>query len=465
MSASIGQAKLDCNQIKLLNSKLCQIAQSQEWDDGENSELGLVGQSNLMMRVFNSAKVPEISEELERNTDATDFVIDEELILEAFKFLNLFHICLSSAGCPLNAAEKQKFTSICVVLIYEYLRTDHHWSKPSLTCSAQVLLAKILQLHQVDSIGRLLQTSNTGRKTVFQSAGDILRPFLHKDRWKRDPAAVACYVSLLTELKSPAIGDCLAEIFPPMLNLIDDFELKHKLMGITCAQHVVDNTTKSELFWYGRAEVLYSALHHLLYSKEPDLIHLLLPCLLKLCKVIDFNTADKNNASLPTTKLDDVYGVFLSNMDLENCWSLRREYAQMMCHFIEDLGIQVLKHIPKTLSVVENYLEIQDSLEEATRSSALRALIKLAEVAWPRMNQHLCRVMQLLVKLVVDICYCSKPKGDSNHGKLLSLIQEVVLVMSLLNKSSVLEILDSVLNSDVINADVKSFVKQLKAAV
>ena len=454
---------IELNEIKALSVNVCKIVQ------GTQDECDFLSRSDafhqLLSRLLDAARVSRVSDDLERNSEALDFLVNEECVQEVFKLLTLFHIYLLTANCPLSDSDKLYFTSVCLILILEYADVKHPWSKPTLSCAAELLLAKLLQMHNVLNTCELLMVSSPGHKNVFQSMIEVLKPRLRKNHWKQNPASVVCFTAILTELKSPEVGNYLSDILPLLLNLIDDFEAKNKIVGLKCVQHLLSNTTKSELFWYGRADVLYAAVQPSLYSNDPEVMHHALPCMLQLSLVIDFNATPKE-VSVQYTKLDDVYGVVLTNMNLESSWSLRREYSQVFSAFIEALGVQVLKHSEKTLNVIEHYIDIPDSQDEATRVNTLRALVKLIEAAWPRIDRNLCRIVQMLLKLIVDTTDANMEAGakaevNGDACDLLTLVKEAVALLSLLNHDKTTEILRSVLQIDLLHASAKEIVKDI----
>ena len=57
------------------------------------------------------------------------------------------------------------------------------------------------------------------------------------------------YTILNTQVKMPDFSNHLDVVLPPSLNMVDDHELEYKILGVTCLQHIIDNTSSSELNW------------------------------------------------------------------------------------------------------------------------------------------------------------------------------------------------------------------------
>ncbi len=48
----------------------------------------------------------------------------------------------------------------------------------------------------------------------------------------------------------PHLSDHLEVVLPPSLNFVDDHEVDNKVLSVTCLQHIISNTSSSELRWY-----------------------------------------------------------------------------------------------------------------------------------------------------------------------------------------------------------------------
>ena len=73
---------------------------------------------------------------------------------------------------------------------------------------------------------------------VLRWAIEDLSPKLSKTSWRNFPAAQFCFSWILHQISFPDLGPHLAQFLPFCLCFTDDWEVKNKLMGLTCLNHV-----------------------------------------------------------------------------------------------------------------------------------------------------------------------------------------------------------------------------------
>lgn len=420
---------------------------------------------DFLAYLYKFSKIVELPSNFEGASATQKYSIDEPLAQEVFRLLTIFQMYLANKRSLFNARDIQVFTAVCSLIIVEHSQSTEAWATCALTNTAQILLAKILQMHDIETMEQLLSLMIDHKQCVFKTACDVLRPFLSKDRWQSNPASVVTFLSMLKEIKSPTLGECLTDVFPPMLLLIDDFEPANKLLGIQCAHHIVDNTSRSELNFYGRADVLYGALFNLLHNNDANVLCALLPCLFKLSQVIDFNTPPASRQPVYTTRLEEVFTVVLTNMDFEDKLHVRREYAVILEKFIDVLRIQVVKHMQRILSVMERYLEVNDRPGESARLAILSALRKLIEVAWIRIPRYHCKMMHILLKLLIEVTHPSWSNTDDVNNNLVSSVKDAIMCLSQLDKEKTSSVLKAVLTIDLFNDDTKAVIENLMLSI
>jgi hypothetical protein len=200
-------------------------------------------------------------------------------------------------------------------------------------------------------------------------------------------------------MKFPHLSDYLEQILPPALLLVDDHELVNKLLGVRCLDHIATNTTKTELSWFGRADVIYDSLQKLTYSNEASLLDVLHPCVLKILAVTENKAKDK----LPILSgYDEMFQRLLSNMELETKLVMRRSYSKHLPLYINALGIRTVKHFNRLFCVVFSYLEVYDGPREQCRINVLKALKETILVCWPRIPGRCEAIIKSLMKLLYD---------------------------------------------------------------
>ena len=70
-----------------------------------------------------------------------------------------------------------------------------------------------------------------------------LSPKLTKTLWRKYPAAQFCFAWILHQITSPNLGACIPEFLPFTLCFMDDWEDKNKIMGLTCLDHIGNNSS------------------------------------------------------------------------------------------------------------------------------------------------------------------------------------------------------------------------------
>ena len=95
-----------------------------------------------------------------------------------------------------------------------------------------------------NTVGIFLHQFKNEREVIY-SDGEILlcaindlSPKLAKTRWRNFPAAQFCFSWILHQVTFPNLGPRLPQFLPFTLCFIDDWEIKNKLMGITCLDHI-----------------------------------------------------------------------------------------------------------------------------------------------------------------------------------------------------------------------------------
>ncbi|XP_041458965.1 TELO2-interacting protein 2-like isoform X2 [Lytechinus variegatus] len=268
----------------------------------------------------------------------------------------------------------------------------HPWTNKASLQAANALLNQLTSTCGCNSLPTLLSGChsdtkrndgvNTKRlipKGAFRLAMVELKQQLTRNDWKKYPAAKHTFAWLLAHLK-----------------------MENKVLGIQCLRHIIDNVDPTELRWYGRAEVIYEALHPLLYNHKPDLIDILFPCLLAILKVIE-KDPKKTDQPRKLGRYDKALQIILNNMEGEQRILVRQANARHLPSFIDVMGITILWHMKRLIRIIIAYLETSDGPEETGRLLTLRILQAVILQAWPRMMTHCSDLMKSLLKLLLDI--------------------------------------------------------------
>lgn len=259
------------------------------------------------------------------------------------------------------------------------------------------------------------QTSGQTKNSVFGKLITEWKPFLLRDTWKHSPMTVASFVYCLRSVTFPNLSDFLEQVLPPSLIFLDDYTVRHKVMGIDCIVHIIKNSSAEELRWYGRADVIYEALKHQLYSTEESLLQLTYPAILEILKVI---VKPSTNLS-DSTKYDEILQMVLQSAAHENKLILRRIHTEYFALFFERMGVTVTKHLQSILELIEEYLDTSDAPSEQSRLNVLKALNMLLIVAWPRVKCHTFLLTKSLVKLIHNVTSDSFNTSDEIKSQVI----------------------------------------------
>ena len=248
-------------------------------------------------------------------------------------------------------------------------------------------------------------------KCLFPSGllGKILedmKVFMANNKLLECPVAIHVLVWTITNVRHPYLSEHISMILPPLLLLVDDYRVENRVVGIQSLSHVIENVNATELCWYGRAEMIYDALHHRIHTNEAQVLWVLQTCLLKIIKVLEpsHKMADSDQKM---KKCDENFQIILTAMEYESKILMRRAYCSGLELFINHMGIRCVKHFKRLLRIVYGYLEIGDGKTEEWRIAMLGVLKCVILNAWPRIPIHADDMLKCLMKLVIDISLSS----------------------------------------------------------
>ena len=131
-------------------------------------------------------------------------------------------------------------------------------------------------------------------------------------------------------------------------------------------------------------------------------------------------------------RYDEISQRILTDMEMENLLKNRRIYSQHAVSFIQTMDITIVRHLPRLLRVITNYIEISDAPEESARLNALEMLESTVAIAWIRMPNHCEKVFKTLIKLIYDI---SVDKGSTEQAVKDKLIEKATKNIILLKEA------------------------------
>ncbi|KAM5264342.1 TELO2-interacting protein 2 [Ctenodactylus gundi] len=316
----------------------------------------------------------------------------------------------------LGKAEAAKNTQICPAWktglrhlegpIYIFAMThslEQPWTSPRSRDVAGEVLEFLLRLTESGSVAGFLRGENEEEKGRFTVIMGLLKPDLHKESWKNNPAVKHVFSWTLQQVTRPWLGQHLERVLPPSLLISDDYQTENKILGVRCLHHIVLHVPAADLLQYNRAHVLYHAMFNHLYMPEYQLIQAVLPCLLDLFPVLEKALHWKGGTARPTTHCDEVLQLILTHMEPEHRILLRRTYARNLPAFVRRLGILTVRHLKRLERVIIGYLEVYDGPEEEARLQILETLKLVMQYTWPRISCRLVVLLKALLKLICDV--------------------------------------------------------------
>ncbi|KAH9381770.1 hypothetical protein HPB48_010589 [Haemaphysalis longicornis] len=249
-----------------------------------------------------------------------------------------------------------------------------------------------------------LESPSSARQLI--SLLKYIQPKLTKETWKKNPCYRRVFKVALFQLRHPDMSDALPIVLPPALltrRRLHDAQPDTRTR--LRSPHRGQRPPPSELDRHGYQEVLFDALKHLLYVKEPEVIVKLHTCIRNLLfsDYLDVLRTFRIKDEKRQRMAEDVYNELFTAAEMEQAFALRKAYSSQFCSYIECLGIDVVKYMDKTLRVLLEYVEVYDTEEQECRRNALLALAMLIKHTWLRIPSHFRKIVESLFKLAYDL--------------------------------------------------------------
>lgn len=248
-------------------------------------------------------------------------------------------------------------------------------------------------------------------KGIFGSILQSLKDFMANAKLPDYPVAIHVLVWTVQNVKHPYFSEHISMVLPPLMMLVHDYRVPNCIIGIQTLSHLISNMNARELCWYGRAGIIYDALHHRLYTNEAQVMTVLQPCLLHIIKVIE-QQPKTNVTHFQMTRCDENFQIILSAMEFENKILMRRAYCSNLAMFVNYLGVNVAKHLKRLMRVIYSYLDIGDGDTEEWRICILGVLKSVIVSAWARIPFHTGDILRALMRLLIDISMSSQANAD-----------------------------------------------------
>ncbi|KAK7116529.1 hypothetical protein V1264_002196 [Littorina saxatilis] len=365
-----------------------------------------------------------------------DFVLLTDQTELVLNFLHvMFEQCCRCSG-TLDTKPVDESLPLLVVVISANIR-NCLWSRDSVQKLTLLVLNQLRILYKVDSLSEmlLLDLKSKAREattaTLLGRYLTVVKARLSLHNWQANPTFVESFYWMLTQMmKFPHLSEHLDAVLPPALLLVDSHVTEHKVMGIQCLQHIAANVTNEELRWYGRADVVYTALQQQIYSREPDIIKALHPALLIVLPIVDKDPAKPASPTTPK-QVDAILTIIITSAVTENGIVLRRMYTACIADFVLGLGVCSVRHLQRLVALISDYLEVFDGPEEHARFNTLSILKSLLRNAWLRIPYHSHAILKSLLKLLQDVSCDRSSTPESVKDRLK---EEAVVCLNLLGE-------------------------------
>ena len=335
----------------------------------------------------------------------------------------------------------------CVTFVAMH-HDDCMWTSDHSNTLAHSLLASLMAHWDVRTVSELLvldlerydlHCEISKRTSLLGKILQYWNPHLLRQTWKKNPTVAASFTWCMKQLKFPHTSDFLELILPPSLLFVDDFMGSNKEMGILCLISIMETAGAEELRWYGRADVIYVALKSQMYRTEESLLLLNLRAMMLILSILEKQPDDLS----VQTRYDEIFLLLLQNASHENKLTLRRVHTKHLPQFIESLGINAVKYWKNVVDLAEEYLEISDAPEELARINILNTLISLIQVAWPRVQPHMTKIVKITIKLLHQINSNNISLTPGVRENLVSLSVRCISLLKAVDKEMIVQSLSA----------------------
>lgn len=217
-------------------------------------------------------------------------------------------------------------------------------------------------------------------------------------------------------------------VIPPTLALVDDWEIKYKILGVQCLGQVLAVTSSSMLQRTGLGDVFDQALIPCLtylpsLTPEDDSIRLLnnvYPTILQLYRVRYPGELSTSEPSRGRAKaLDNLLrkGVLYTYENCSDRPNILSVSFQHLCKLLDCLGIDAVRHLRALTTMLTETLTRQvlatHADHHAVLSMAAQAYRSVIQNAWPRISEYRGEIMKGLAKCWIALA--DQTANDVRH--------------------------------------------------
>ena len=195
--------------------------------------------------------------------------------------LNQLHLLLTTQkSLDVNDDEFKKSVLVPILLLCgENVQASDWTTSQHIQISYIILTVLKREIFKEDSITQIFQVHPDCLQWCLS---DLRLKLGSQNGWKNYPGAQVCFSWILRQLNNSIY---LPDFLPFVLKFGDDWETKNKIFAIHCLQHILENTSRSDLVKFGYDQVLKSTLFQLLSLRELELCKVIFPVIFKFLKM------------------------------------------------------------------------------------------------------------------------------------------------------------------------------------
>jgi len=333
-------------------------------------------------------------------------VLEEEIDLDDSVIQVILIFC--AQHCPINSEQ-----------INLYWSSSKHQSK------AEKIQEKLLLLSRSSDIVSFLTSNN--KKHLTGCLGLVL-PKL-EESFLKHPGEQHALAWLLVNLPHPHLANQLSRLLPHPLRWLDHWIKDNQILGAKVTKHIVLNSPPTELKWYGRDNLLASALLRLLHSREIEVLKYVCDPLFEIIK-IQHNGTSPDKPGPADRLIEQVINRLALESNQDTCSPLTR----LLSGLVDTLGTGVARWLPKLAVLLEGQLDHPSSGEAEVE--LIQMWKKVILVAPECAN----REAELILKSVVKLMYKTSLLDQSvENARIVKECSSCLELMAQYSPASVLE--------------------------
>ncbi|EFX73015.1 hypothetical protein DAPPUDRAFT_325742 [Daphnia pulex] len=264
------------------------------------------------------------------------------------------------------------------------------WSTQKSVDNVKDLLNLLLSKLHLQNIQDIFAMEGVAYSTLQQ-----LKPKLGKNQIKEYPAAVSCFVWIISNTMLPSIDESVDFAVPVSLVLFDDWEPDYQKKGLECLHHILNLNPKS-LLQRGWFAVIFSALKKNVEFNDKFNLYKCLDICLKAQNLDPDDPSQWNQDDQYDSLASDV----LKSMIIQDSPSATSCNLKILILIFHSMKIKMAKFLPSIISVLDNYVTVGVSPEIHVLSAEV--MEQIVEYCWvclePQFTRQLSWILFKLVK-------------------------------------------------------------------